>query len=168
MQKSNPFKALVILRACVLAALLIGVCTGPALAATDSDTAEVGISIGTLEVLTTHGDISFGTATGTGYTSVQSGDATVKRNTNWRVTIEADTATWNGSNGGRADKPCSHLEYQGGDVGSWTQLSTSPGTIRSGTPGDYTWQMSYRAQIVWADTPGDYDIDVTFTLTSNP
>lgn len=167
MPKSNSFKALVILGVIVLTALLIGVCAGPALAQEASDTAEVGISIGTLEVLSTHGDISFGTATGIGYTSTQTGDITAKRNTNWKVTIQADTATWNSSGGGRADKPCSHLEYQGGDVGTWTALSTSPATVKSDTPGDYTWQMSYRTQIVWADTPGNYDVDVTFTLTSN-
>jgi|GEM_PF-6025567 len=167
MQRAYSFKALLILGVIVLAALLVAASADRALAATASDTAEVGISIGILEVLISHGDINFGTATGTGYTSVQSGDATVKRNTNWKVTIQADSAAWTGSNGGRADKPCSHLEYNRSWSPGWIQLSTSPTELASGTPGEYTGTMSYRVLIVWADTPGDYQIDVTSTLTGN-
>jgi len=154
---------------CLLVAViaLCGVISHSGRAGADaSDDAEVGIIVGTLEVLTTSGDINFGTASGIGYTSTQSGTISVKRNTDWKVTIKATTASWTGTEGGRADKPCSDLEYKGGDVANWTELTTTAQTIKSAALGSYSWTMEYRAEVVWEDTPGTYTLTVEYTLTS--
>ena len=168
MLKSNSCKGVATVWVICLAALLVVASAGRALAAESKDTAYVEILVGSLEAFIVHGDIDFGTVTGFGYTQTETGDITAARNyQDWKVSIRATAASWTGSNGGRADKPCSHLEYQGGDVGSWTQLSTSTATVKTGIRGASTWEMSYRLLIVGADTSGDYQIDVEYTLTDS-
>ena len=93
--------------------------------------------------------------------------ATVKSNRPWNLTIGALTASWVGSNGGRATKGASDLQFKTAST-SFASLSQTAGNVlpaTQGAAGNASVAMQYRT--VWsyaADVPGDYTLVVVYSL----
>jgi len=152
----------------LLVMLIMSVISGRVMAdATDTDT--LTVTVPELTILQTHGDIDFGTATAPEqYTAEKTGDITAGSNfaTGWTCFIRSDYSVWD-SDSGDLDKPCGDLEYKGGEVSDFTPITTSDAQIESGTgPGTETWTMTYQVWIRWSDLPGNYLLEVTFTVTT--
>lgn len=106
----------------------------------------------------------------TGYTVTTGPTATMKANSPWTLGISASAANWTGVNTGSepawTTKPASDLRWATNVGGPFTAMSTSSATIGSGaaTAGT-TITLFYRTLYTWAtDTPGNYSIQVVFTI----
>ncbi len=93
--------------------------------------------------------------------------ATVKSNRPWNLTIAALTASWVGSNGGRATKGAADLQFKTAST-SYASLNQTAANILAatqGASGNGSVAMQYRT--VWsyaADVPGDYTLVVVYSL----
>ncbi|MGH7644986.1 MAG: hypothetical protein ACREMR_05315 [Gemmatimonadales bacterium] len=96
--------------------------------------------------------------------------ATVKSNRPWNLQINGQAATWTGANGGRANKPVGDLQWSRTGGAPFT-ASTTTATDVFGAPqsagGSQVTSFTYR--VLWsytADTPGDYELTVRYTVTA--
>lgn len=92
----------------------------------------------------------------------------VRGNRSWVVTASGP-ATWTGVGPiARSDKPVSDLHWSRSPSGAGTPLAVVPTTVFSGDAGAGASQTLYWfTQLSWTgDPPGQYDIEVTLTLTA--
>jgi hypothetical protein len=92
----------------------------------------------------------------------------VRGNRSWVVTASGP-ATWTGVGPiARPDKPVSDLQWSLSSTGSGTPLSVAPVTVFSGDAGPGVSRTLYWYTLLsWTgDPPGQYNIEVTLTLTA--
>jgi len=93
--------------------------------------------------------------------------ATVKSNRPWNLTIGALTASWVGTNGGRANKGAADLQFKTAST-SFASLSQTAANIlplTQGASGSASVPMQYRTSWSYAaDIPGDYSLVVVYSL----
>jgi hypothetical protein len=113
-----------------------------------------------------------GAAYNTGYAATNGPTITISSNANWTLAANATAATWTGvtttTEAARANKPSTDLMWSTSSGSGFVGLTTSPVTIQSGTPSSSTViNLFYRTLYAWnVDTPGNYSIQVVFTLTA--
>jgi hypothetical protein len=108
----------------------------------------------------------------TGYASTNGPTATMKANSAWTLGISTSAATWTGVDTGTElawkTKPASDLRWATSIAGVYTGMTTTSATIASGnaTAGTAV-TLFYRTLYAWAnDTPGNYSIQVVFTIVA--
>ena len=100
--------------------------------------------------------------------------ATVNANTAWNLAVSSGSQNlWQPHGSARTDKPASDVQWapsaNGGADGLWTSVSTNRTTLAQGnTPvTGFTAPIYLRALVGWqADTPGQYGLTITYTLTA--
>ena len=108
----------------------------------------------------------------TGYTQATGPSATIRSNAPWALSISALNSTWTASSTqtepARGNKPASDLMWATSPNGTYTNLSTSPVRVAGGDPtAGTTVQLYYRTLYQWqVDTPGNYALQVVFTISS--
>jgi len=96
--------------------------------------------------------------------------ATVKSNRPWNLQVNAQAATWTGTNGGRANKPAGDLQWSTSGGAPFTALTTTAVNMygaSQGAGGNQATNVTHR--VLWSytdDTPGDYEITVVYTVTA--
>ncbi len=175
-----PLPILGLLLMSVPASLQGQTCTEIGAAGSCSVNATTSITLPTLPYHLTIGTATtaFGTVTSTdfdnGYALVSGPTVTVKANNPWSVGLSSAATFWTAvntdpSNPARTTKPLADLQWSNTSVvGSFVAVTGSVVTIGSGsgTPGTV---VPLFFQSVWnyaVDTPGNYSIVVTFTLTA--
>ena len=93
---------------------------------------------------------------------------TVQGNRTWSVSVKGNSALWSASAGAWVSKPVSDLHWSLTPAGVSTALSTTGGALISGAPGAGTVTTVYFRPVVhWlTDTPGNYTMGITFTITA--
>jgi hypothetical protein len=157
--------------------LLLGLSAIPALAATDTDTVSVTVSIGELVDLTLStnsltwaaNEITAGRFDA-GVSWAKDVTATVKSNTGWKLEIKgtSDYFSYSGS-GTDPNKPVSDIQWRDGGS-TYYDLSTTNAEVASDTgytPGTDI-SLNIRIKLDWADDiPGTYTYDhILFTLSN--
>lgn len=144
---------------CSTGPLSIQITIGPAL--------QLALSPGTTTLVTpTPAHYNAGFCATTGPT------ATVSANAPWTLSISASTATWGATSTGtepaRADKPATDLEWSLSPDGPFTSMTTSPANVTAGAPTAGTAvAIFYRTLYNWTnDTPGNYSLQLVFTIIS--
>src|SRR3989441_12866958 len=93
--------------------------------------------------------------------------ASVKSNRPWNLTIGALTASWVGSNGGRATKGASDLQFKTAST-SFASLSQTAGNVlpaTQGAAGNASGAVQYPTGWAYAaDAPGGYNLVVGYSL----
>lgn len=96
----------------------------------------------------------------------------VRSNTPWVLSVAAASAFLTpGSAGASTNMPCSVVGIRPSGASGFTQLSTSPATLRTGTAGDVNvgtnttnYDMSFAPG--WNYNPGIYNLSITYTVSS--
>lgn len=93
---------------------------------------------------------------------------TVQGNRTWTISVKGNSALWSASAGAWTSKPVSDLHWSLTPTGASTALSTTGGTLVAGSPGAGTVTTVYFRPVVhWlTDTPGNYTMGITFTITA--
>lgn len=103
----------------------------------------------------------FGDAAGVG--------TTVRSNTSWAVTIFATDALWTALPvSARQDKPASDLQFATALGGPFTDISTSPQSLRSGgATGTEAFTLYLRTKYAFTlDSPGTYSIPLNLVISA--
>ena len=104
-----------------------------------------------------------------GMTTGSTATFTVQANRAWSISVSGNSALWSATGTGSwASKPVSDLHRSLTPAGFSTALSTTGGTLISGSPGSGTPTTVYFRPVVhWTtDKPGVYTMGITFTLTA--
>jgi hypothetical protein len=93
---------------------------------------------------------------------------TVQGNRTWTISVKGNSALWSASAGAWTSKPVSDLHWSLTPTGASTAVSTTGGTLVAGSPGAGTVTTVYFRPVVhWlTDTPGNYTMGITFTITA--
>jgi hypothetical protein len=112
-------------------------------------------------------DFTAGFKAGTGPT------VTVRSNSTWTLKVGAQAATWTATNTtpgvpARANKPSTDLQWSTAVGGPFTPLTTgAPISLTGAATAGTVFTEFYRVLWSWTlDTPGNYSLTVTFTLSS--
>jgi hypothetical protein len=129
----------------------------------------IEVNSSAVNFLATDAAITAGFAAGDQQTVV-----THRGNVQHTVSVAADAATFTGTGGGttdpvRTDKPASDLTWSL-DGTSFTPFSTTAAVVhgaapRGAHPNDES--VSYRVGLSYADTPGTYTLDLTYTVAAD-
>src|SRR5438477_3728882 len=92
---------------------------------------------------------------------------TVQGNRTWTVAVKGNSALWSATAGAWTTKPVSDLHWSLTPSGVSTAVSTTGGTLISGSPGAGTVTTVYLRPVVhWlTDKPGVYTMGITLTIT---
>jgi len=103
-----------------------------------------------------------------GMTTGSIATVSVRGNRPWSISVSGNSAFWSASAGGWTSKPVSDLHWSLTPSGASAPLSTTGGTLMSGSPGPGTPTTVYfRPVIHWlADKPGVYSMNIKLTLTA--
>lgn len=142
--------------------------------ATTSATATVG-KVVQLTLATASSSIAAPTIAdyATGYLTGSGQTVTIRANANVVVQVAARTAAWSAANttvGAAAwtTKPSTDLQLGPATTGPFTALTTAGYTLGSSGPtATLELPVAYRVLLAWGtDTPGQYSIDVVYTVTA--
>lgn len=175
-----PLPLLGLLLTAMPARLQAQTCTEIGAAGSCSVNATTSITLPTLPYHLTIGSATtaFGTVTSTdfdnGFALISGPTVTVKANKPWSVGLSSAAIFWTAvntdpSNPARTTKPRADLQWSNTSVvGSFVAVTGSVVTIRSGsgTPGTVIPLFFHSVWNYTVDTPGNYSIVVTFTLTA--
>jgi hypothetical protein len=123
---------------------------------------ELNVSGSTNNGMMTHADYAAGRSPAMAMT------LSVRGNRSWVVTASGP-ATWTGVGPiARLNKPVSDLQWSLSSAGAGTPLSVTPATVFSGDAGPGVSRTIYWYTLLsWTgDPPGEYNIEVTLTLTA--
>ncbi len=90
--------------------------------------------------------------------------ATVRNNTTTTWTLSA-----NGSDnftGASYTMPISRLQHMGGDIGAYTDMTTSPVTVGTGVREKKEIPFDYKLRVLYDDQPDSYQATITYTLVA--
>ena len=153
-------------------------CTStPAPCSTPVGALQVSITIGstfelllspTSTTLTTPGTAEYNA----GFAANDGPVATIKSNAPWALLISALNPTWSATNTeaepARTNKPATDLTWSTSPTGVFTELSTLPVQVRTGTASMASnVAIFYRTKYAWSlDTPGVYSLQIVFTVAA--
>ena len=137
-------------------------------------TFSINLTITTAAVVTTPNSIvNFPTATAADFTvgagSVVSVPFVIRSNTSWALAISSPATTWTAAPASaRQNKPRSDLEWSTAAAGTYAAVTGAPVTFTTGAAtGTGAFNLWLRVRWAWTlDTPGNYTIPVTVTLTA--
>jgi hypothetical protein len=104
-----------------------------------------------------------------GLSGIASLDYTMRANTAWALSISASSALWSASPASaRQDKPVGDLQWATSAGGTYTDMTTTPVAVSSGTAtAGAVLAVWFRMKLGWTlDTPGNYSIPVTLIITA--
>ena len=174
-------RSLALALALLLAPLAAGAqstCSAPSAPSTCTTTTGATLTVGKVVQLTLGGTASvIPTPADSDYTKgyVPFSGQTVKiqSNANVVVTVKAATASWTATNTvagvtARTTKPSTDLQLGTSATGTFTGLTTTGFTLAtSGPTAALNLNVFYRALLSWTlDTPGQYGLDVVYTITA--
>lgn len=94
---------------------------------------------------------------------------TVQGNRTFSISVKGNSALWTATGvGAWASKPVSDLHWSLTPTGASTALSTTASTLMTGSPSSGTpVSVYFRPVVHWlTDTPGNYTMGITFTVTA--
>jgi hypothetical protein len=94
---------------------------------------------------------------------------TVQGNRTWSISVKANSALWTPTGvGAWTTKPASDLHWSLTPTGTSTAISTTASTLMTGAPSAGTpISVYFRPVVHWlTDTPGNYTMGITFTITA--
>jgi hypothetical protein len=120
--------------------------------------------------VTAHSDISL-TATHWDFIATQkvtmSHTVTWSSDSAWEITIKSLDADMGLSDDGQYTKPLSDLEWKTSPVGSWTTMTTTDATVKTGAAGSGDFDLDYKIWLSWSsDSAGTYGCTLQFTITA--
>jgi len=108
----------------------------------------------------------------TGYAATNGPTVTISSNANWTLGINSSTTTWTavttGTEPARATKPSTDLQWSRAVGGPFGGMTTTAAAVQGGSAVAATViNLFYRTTYAWGlDTPGNYSIQIVFTLTA--
>jgi hypothetical protein len=154
-------------------------CTAPSAPSTCTTTTGATLTIGKVVQLTLGGTASVipvpaDTDYTKGYVTFTGQTATIRANASVVVTVKAATATWTATNttpgvAARTNKPSTDLQLATSAAGPFTPLTTAGYTLitTAGATTGTSLTLTYRTLLSWTlDTPGQYGLDVVYTITA--
>lgn len=154
-------------------------CTAPSAPSSCTGTTGATLTIGKVVQLTLGGTASVIPAPADsdytkGYVTFTGQTATIRSNASVVVTVKAATATWTATNTvtgvvARTNKPSTDLQLASSTAGPFTPLTTGGYTLTttSGATTGTSLTLTYRTLLSWTlDTPGQYALDVVYTITA--
>ena len=107
-----------------------------------------------------------------GFVASTGPSGTVRANGPWTLAISSSAATWTGvdtqTEAARPDKPSTDLQWSTTANGTFVGITTTPAPVGTGTATNGTsLSLFYQTRYAWTlDTPGNYSLQVVFTLTA--
>jgi hypothetical protein len=151
--------------------------TGPT-CTTASGTLMINITIGRALFLTVTPSMTALTSPTTahydaGFAETTGPTTAIRSNAPWVLAVSAASAVWSATNTqtqpARTNKPAEDLLWATSPGGPFVPLTISPASVASGNASTGTTAASlfYRTLYSWAlDTPGEYSLQVVFTISS--